>query len=234
MTQRKSGYFSRFLDIEEPTFMPLDPKNNENASGDTEGDDEPGPIRQLQDENPAGSQEQPDSTERAPEWLQAYAGHLSGDIDTDDEQNPDKSPRNSGVCIDPPLQARSTITQMIPGPAFHDGQGQEFIGMEPGDSEVLPIHMAGAILTSMSGGTPNFPLQAQNQQLQLHEESHLGYDRCSMAADNNDAFPGLFSQMPTFAEFSGLGPETSIFPGLESVVGESDIWSDIFKNNMFQ
>ncbi|KAF7524469.1 hypothetical protein PCG10_005729 [Penicillium crustosum] len=219
--QSFNSYFSRFLDLEEPTFMPLDPKNSENISGDTEGDDDPEPIRQLQDENPTGSQEQPESGEKAPEWLQAYAGHLSADIDTDDEQNPDESPHNSGVYIDPSLQAMGTITQMIPGPAFHDGQGQGFIGMEPGDSEVSPIHMAGAILTSMSGGTPNFPLPAQNQQLQSHGESHLEYDRCPMTRDANDLFPGLFSQMSTFAEFAGLGPEMSIFPGLESVVEDS-------------
>lgn len=31
--QSFSSYFSRFLDLEEPTFMPLDPKNSENTSG---------------------------------------------------------------------------------------------------------------------------------------------------------------------------------------------------------
>ncbi|KGO73525.1 Protein of unknown function DUF3468 [Penicillium expansum] len=229
-----NSYFSRFLDIEEPTFMPLDPKHSENTSRDAEGDENPDPVLELPHETPPESQEQQDSADGAPEWLQAYAGHLLGDIDTDEEQNLDESPRNSAVCIEPPLQARSTMTQVIPALAFHQGQDQEFIGMEPGSSEVSPVHMAGAILTSMSGGTPNFPLQAQSQQLQLHGQSDLGYDRRSMAVDANDAFPGLFSQMPTFAEFAGLGPEISIFPGLESVVSESDMWSDIFNNNLFK
>ncbi|KAJ5498164.1 fungal-specific transcription factor domain-containing protein [Penicillium expansum] len=189
-----NSYFSRFLDIEEPKFMPLDPKHSENTSRDAEGDENPDPVLELPHENPPESQEQQDSADGAPEWLQAYAGHLLGDIDTDEEQNLDESPRNSAVCIEPPLQARSTMTQVIPALAFHQGQDQGFIGMEPGSSEVSPVHMAGAILTSMSGGTPNFPLQAQSQQLQLHGQSDLGYDRRSMASIND---PGIARSAPS-------------------------------------
>ncbi|OQE39049.1 hypothetical protein PENCOP_c007G01356 [Penicillium coprophilum] len=211
------SYFSRFLDIEEPPFMPLHPKHSDNTPENMGGNNESESIAKSQNDHPSRSQGQQDLANRAPEWLQAYAGHLSRDIDTDDEQSTDESPRSSTVHIDqPPLQANSTMTQVIPAPAFHEGQGQDCI--ETGISEVLPVHMAGAILTSMSSGTPSFPLQSQSQQLQLHGQSHPGYDRRSMTEDTHDAFPGLFSQMPTFAELGGLGPEVPVFPELESVV----------------
>ncbi|KAJ5170427.1 fungal-specific transcription factor domain-containing protein [Penicillium coprophilum] len=97
------NYFSRFLDIEQPPFMPLHPTDNENTPGNTGGNNESKSIAKSQNDHPTGSQEQQDFAKKAPEWLQAYAGHLSGDIDTDDEQNADESPRSSTVHIDQPL-----------------------------------------------------------------------------------------------------------------------------------
>ncbi|KAJ5788305.1 fungal-specific transcription factor domain-containing protein [Penicillium paradoxum] len=226
------NYFSRFLNIEEPTFMPLQPKTSDTTSEDNEGDGEHGRTKHVQNEE----EERADETvpaNSAPEWLQAYAGHLSGDIESDDEESPDESPRSSGVHIGPiPTQGTNAMTQMVPLDNPGEGQDRMNMGMGGGTSEILPVHMAGAILTSMSGGAPSFPLHAQEHRHQ--QLVHTEYDEQCMAMDNQTEFPGLFSQMPTFADFSELGPEIPIFPGLESVVGESDMWSDIFHNNMFE
>jgi hypothetical protein len=231
-----NSYFSRFLDIEEPAFMPLDPKDGD-TPGDAGGDNEPGGIIEPETEGRVGSQEQRDESIPAnagPGWLQAYAGHLSGDIDTDDEMDAaDNSPRSSAVYIEPRRRTTGTMaqTQVTPLSTVKEVQGQGIImNMEPHGSE-SPVHLAGAILTSMSGRTPNFTLQAQEPQ---PEESHPACDGSSTAVDANDPFSSFLSQMPTFAEFAELSPGMSIFPGLGPGIDGSDMWSEIFNHNMLK
>lgn len=222
--------------------MPLDPKDGD-TSGNAGGDNEPCEITEPQTEGRVGSQEMEGESITAnagPEWLQAYAGHLSEDIDTDEELDAtDDSPRSSAARVEPRQQTTgtNTQTQVTPLPTVDEGQGPRTImNMGPRSSE-SPVHMAGAILTSMSGRTPNFSLQAQEPQ---PEEPRLGCDRGSITVDVNDTFSSFLSQMPTFAEFAELTPaEMPIFPGLSSaglssVVDGSDMWSDIFNHNMLK
>lgn len=231
------SYFSRFLEIEEPAFMPLGPKDSDTTSGGVRGNNSPGHITEPQDEDPIESQRQGESapTDTVPEWLQAYAGHLSGDIGSDDEQNPaGESPRSSVAHVEPPPQTTSTMAQATPLLTADKGQGQGTINMELGGSEESPVHNAGVILTAMSDRTPNVALQIQEQQPQPPGEPHPGYDQGSITADANDAFPGLFNQMPTFPEFAGLSPEMPIFPGLGSAVGDEDMLSNTFYHSILQ
>lgn len=220
-----NSYFSRFIDLDEPTFMPIDRKVSDTTSGDTEMHDKHDPNTSQSEGQEV--QEGIAGANTAPEWLQAYAGHLSGDIETEDH-NPDESSRSPAVHVELlPVQANHDVTQFTPAATFDKGQGQGIPSMDSDASEVSQTHMASAILTSMSGGTMNYPLYAQEQ----HQLPSLEYDRHSMNMNSHDGLLDFFTQTPDIAAFPGLGPEMPIFPGLESIVGESDMWSDIF--NLF-
>lgn len=80
-----SSYFSRFVDVEEPAFIPLDPKECKDKS-----DAEVYPHEAPKGDGPITGRglDQPGSAEQSSTWLQTYVGHLAGDIhDDDDDMN---------------------------------------------------------------------------------------------------------------------------------------------------
>ncbi|KAF9888966.1 hypothetical protein FE257_008136 [Aspergillus nanangensis] len=123
-----TSYFSRFVDIEEPVFMPLDLKGSGATLGDTQTSNEldqmTDPRNKSQSQSEGSDTRAPAST--VPEWLQAYTGHLSGDIDSDDEHNSVKgSPHRSAVDMEP------QPAQEIPISTFDEGQ--DIMNLQLGD-----------------------------------------------------------------------------------------------------
>lgn len=210
--------------------MPLDSPDRDTSSGNGGCDHTRSRTSDVQHENQARS-DGTNSATSAPEWLQAYAGHLSRDIEAEDDENLTGSPHSSTPDTRPfPPQQSNNLASITKSYPSDWRNGQPKIQMELGASEVLPVHMAGAILTSMSSGVPSFPLPTQNQQ---GHSPGLGYEAQCMAMDNEAGLPGLVGQLSPFADFAEFSSELPIFPELESVIGESEMWSDIFNNSMF-
>jgi hypothetical protein len=85
------SYFSRFLDVEEPAFVPLHPVEAQDSS-DT-ASSQPKTPRNEDSQNGDKIVELGSSKESSG-WLQTYVSHLSGDIQEDDDVNiTEKSPR---------------------------------------------------------------------------------------------------------------------------------------------
>ncbi|KAB5580364.1 hypothetical protein GE09DRAFT_435504 [Coniochaeta sp. 2T2.1] len=213
-----NSYFDRFLDLEEPAFMPLDPRDGGIPWEDPSiGDRDSG--GEVQNVNEALPEETvPEDTSSV--WLQAYTEHLCGDIDVDDmdEQN---SRDQSQAC--PAVQGTESLppTQQLPPspqprtnipPSVDEAREPDFTNLAPQEPEES-VHMAGAILASMPGGTPSFMLQAPEQ------------------ADSNmhDAFSDLFGQFPAF----DMPTPTSMFTGL-GAGGDGNMWFDMMNHQMMK
>ncbi len=215
-------------DMEQPLFMPLDPKDNDTTTEETGADGS-----ELGDEivvavpavGPA-RQDESAPADASSVWLQAYTDHLSGDMDADDvDMEHDTSDQSQLVSAVPSLLPQSNLSIMTPtmstlvSEAEHmhaQGQGQGFMNMNMNMNmdmaldvaDDFPVHMAGAILTSMSGGgTPGFGLPAQDQ----------------VDAQMNDVFAELFGQLPAFE----MPMPANMFLGL-GTGGDGNMWADVF------
>ena len=215
-----NGYFSRFTDIQEPAFVPLDPGDSDSLN-DVSRDTAPTEKAERPGENNLGNNEQ--SEEKPPdgksEWLQAYAGHLSEDIGTGAAPSVRSEREGSGGVPIAPARTEA-MAEGVPGFAV-EGDSAQKVDAEMGTVE-SPVHMAGAILTAMAGGTPT---QAQTQQT----PSQLVHGGDLRPEGFGDVFSALLDQMPSFADVTGLDVDMAMFPELEPVIGGSDnVWSDVF------
>ncbi|KAB5563511.1 hypothetical protein GE09DRAFT_785696 [Coniochaeta sp. 2T2.1] len=208
-----NSYVDRFLDLEEPAFMPLDPRD-----GGIPWEDPP--IGAGDSGGEVQNEALPEETvpvDTSSVWLQAYTDHLCGDIDVEDmdERNSrDQSqacPAGQGTeSLPPPQTGKSMPTQSMPAPSVDEVCGPEFTNVASQVPEES-VHVAGAILASMSGGTPSLMLQAPEQ------------------ADSNmhDAFSDLFGQFPAF----DMPTPTSMFLGAG---GDGNMWFDMLNHQMMK
>ena len=217
-----NGYFSRFTDIQEPAFVPLDPDNSDSPN-DNSVDKESAERTERPAENNQGDNEQSKDkpSDGKPQWLQAYAGHLSEDIGTGAAPRVPEESQGGGVAPIAPARTEATA-EGVPSFAL-EGDSAQQANAEMGTVE-SPVHMAGAILTAMAGGTPT---QAQAQAQQTPSQLLNGVD--PRPEGFGDVFSALLDQMPSFADVTGLDIDMAMFPELDPGVGGSDnMWSDVF------
>lgn len=149
-----ASYFDRFVNLTEPSFVPLDPRN------------EVPPAQANQDELSSGSElptdqaagpigkPKPLGTQEEESWLQSYARHLSEDIDSEAES-------------ETPLSKDVTALKSSVG---------DIRARRDGAQDVLEnsVQMASAILTSMSGGGVTSPAVGVGQFGEAWGETPLG------------------------------------------------------------
>ncbi|PQK12787.1 hypothetical protein BB8028_0003g14020 [Beauveria bassiana] len=221
------GYFSRFSDIREPTFVPLDPREKDTPRGAI-GTPESVQSEERCLERNSNNSDLPNTTtsDRNLDWLKAYAGHLSGDIEPDsDLDNLDADSHTKAAPSGPTLaSATCEETSMLTRNAEQvlDAMIPELGTVESSE------HMGAAILTAMSSNmcSPAAQLrQSQPEQLQLEHVRGL----VQMGMDDGISAP--FVHMPSFSEVMGLGLNMSMFPGLDPVVGDPDMSPDVFNHD---
>ncbi|KAM0738396.1 hypothetical protein ACQRIT_006133 [Beauveria bassiana] len=221
------GYFSRFSDIREPTFVPLDPREKDTPRGAI-GTPESVQSEERCLERNSNNSDFPNTTtsDRNLDWLKAYAGHLSGDIEPDsDSDNLDVDSHTKAAPSGPTLaSATCKETSMLTRNAEQvlDAMIPELGTVESSE------HMGAAILTAMSSNmcSPAAQLrQSQAEQLQLEHVRGL----VQMGMDDGISAP--FVHMPSFSEVMGLGLNMSMFPGLDPVVGDPDMSPDVFNHD---
>ncbi|KAM3528737.1 hypothetical protein MY4038_005742 [Beauveria bassiana] len=201
------GYFSRFSDIREPTFVPLDPREKDTPQGAI-GTPESVQSQERCLERNSNNSDLPNTTtsDRNLDWLKAYAGHLSGDIEPDSDSD----------NLDADSHTKAALKQVL------DAMIPELGTVESSE------HMGAAILTAMSSNvcSPAAQLrQSQPEQLQLEHVRGL----VQMGMDDGISAP--FVHMPSFSEVMGLGLNMSMFPGLDPVVGDPDMSPDVFNHD---
>ncbi|KAF7558188.1 hypothetical protein G7Z17_g125 [Cylindrodendrum hubeiense] len=210
-----NSYFSRFIDIEEPVLIPLDPKESKDKS-DAETHPHESPKEALVNRKVS---DRPESAEQSSSWLQTYVGHLAGDIhDEDDDMNGIQDQSMADDFAD----ARQTGL-MKPANAAGRARTGENLAAQGGGKGAA--NMAGVMILS-KGYTP-FPQPPD-------EMTENGNGRVSFPGDMDDLYPELFSQIPSLGDFIGMGHEIPIFPGLGALMDGDDIWSDVLSNTMLQ
>lgn len=238
------SYFSRFVDIEEPTFMPLGPKDTETTDEDEEDeeadnrDNGSGAVQSPQNppEKEGAERIRPETTSNGPEWLHAYAGHLSGDIDAGEDLESTAGESDNISAVQGGLVKEGVETQQHPAFGAEEQHSQRTVLMTT-DTHAIepqsPVHVAGAILTSMSGQMPNPATYLQGIYLHQPRPDELGD---SIPVDIGDTFSSLFclGQPPAFADDPLFNSEMSMFLGLGSSVGGPDLWPDIFPQDVFK
>lgn len=222
-----NSYFSRFIDIDEPAFIPLDPKDSFTPQ-DGERSHKPNGVPQQPSNGNSGEsrdQDQNVTSDARPEWLQAYAGHLSGDI----EDGEDTEANNKTSCHTE-LAQTEIMAQAIPDPPINTPQIQETVRTDPGGTQ-SPVTMVGPIPSSSSGRVPDPTIQAQDTQSE-HHSYHGDVVRESNVMHVGDAFSELFSPMASFSDIAGLDSEMPMLPALGPANSGPDIWSDLFNQDM--
>lgn len=227
-----NSYFSRFLDIDEPVFMPLDP-NDSYTSEDAEGSHQRNGVPEQSSNGISAesrAQDQSSALDAGPEWLQAYAGHLSGDIEEgDDVETNDNTSCYTAIHAEP-VQT-GTVAQEIPDPNINTGKVQEATNTAPSDAE-SPVAIVGAIPTPRGGRVPDTTIQVQDTQPEHPSQGDVVRD--STTVHVGDAFSELYGPMVSFSDVAGLDLEMPMFPGLGPAIGGPDIWSDLFNQDMIR
>ncbi|KAM3506521.1 hypothetical protein MY11210_007513 [Beauveria gryllotalpidicola] len=221
------GYFGRFIDIREPTFVPLDPREKDTSQGAIGTPESVQSQERCQERNSKNS-DLPNTTtsDRDSEWLKAYAGHLSGDIESDSDSDHVDADNHTKAAHSGPTLASATCEENT----ILSRNAEQVLEAVIPESETVGSseHMGAAILTAMSGNMcspATRPRQSQPEQLQLE---HVG-DVVQM--DMDDGFAAAFDHMPSFSEVMGLNMDMSMFPGLDLVVGGPDMLPDVFNHN---
>lgn len=207
-----SSYFSRFVDIEEPAFVPLDPKECKDKS-----DAEVYPHEAPKEDGPTNGQglDQPGSAEQSSTWLQTYVGHLAGDIhDDDDDMN--------GLASDLAEATQASLLDLATVAAEGARAGGNLAAQ--GGGAGMATNAAGVMMMN-KGFTPCPDMMTGNGNAN---------GRVTFPGDIDDLYPELFSQIPSLGDFIGMGHEIPIFPGLGSLMDGEDIWSDVLGNTMLQ
>ncbi|KAH7123275.1 C6 transcription factor [Dactylonectria estremocensis] len=206
-----SSYFGRFVDVEEPAFVPLDPKESKDKS-----DAETYPHEAPKDQASTNGQGHDglESSENPSTWLQTYVGHLGGDIhDEEDELN---GPHGSSVT-----EAGQTSLMDPATAAAARAQTMENPYASRADAGIVrsmtDVNMMG------KGFTP-YPPQPD---LMADDDNMQGTGSGGFPGDIDELYPELFSQIPSLGDFIGMGHEIPIFPGLESLLEGDGIWSDV-------
>ncbi|KAM3542983.1 hypothetical protein ARSEF1564_004121 [Beauveria bassiana] len=221
------GYFSRFSDIREPTFVPLDPREKDTPRGAI-GTPESVQSEERCLERNSNNSDLPNTTtsDRNLDWLKAYAGHLSGDIEPDSDSDNLDADSHTKAALSGPTLASATCEET----SMLTRNAEQVLGAmipELGTVESSE-HMGAAILTAMSSNvcSPAAQLrQSQPEQLQLEHVRGL----VQMGMDDGISAP--FVHMPSFSEVMGLGLNMSMFPGLDPVVGDPDMSPDVFNHD---
>ncbi|KAM3527577.1 hypothetical protein NHJ13051_002877 [Beauveria bassiana] len=221
------GYFSRFSDIREPTFVPLDPREKDTPRGAI-GTPESVQSEERCLERNSNNSDLPNTTtsDRNLDWLKAYAGHLSGDIEPDSDSDNLDADSHTKAALSGPTLASATCEET----SMLTRNAEQVLGAmipELGTVESSE-HMGAAILTAMSSNvcSPAAQLrQSQPEQLQLEHVRGL----VQMGMDDGISAP--FVHMPSFSEVMGLGLNMSMFPGLDPVVGDPDVSPDVFNHD---
>ncbi|XWX01642.1 hypothetical protein V2A60_009670 [Cordyceps javanica] len=215
-----NGFFNRFIGMHEPAFVPLDPGEKDAAKG-SRATHEPIQTKERYGEQASKiiGRAANRASDNGSEWLQAYTGHLSGDIEPENAPNQLDASTNPTAIHDKQMDS-STTTETLPLPSTN---GEQVPGIFSTESEVveLPDHMGAAILTAMSGNirssTPNLR-DADAEQPEPAVVQHL-------AQENTDnAFQTDFEPVSSFSELVGFNLELGVFPGLDLVVDGPDMF----------
>lgn len=177
------------------------------------------------------------SPQDAPAWLKAYTGHLTGDIETIGGMDY----VTEGPSLLAPKGDSGMLKPVAEGQLSQEGDSRQ---LPPPTKELTimeiealasqsPVHMAGAILTSMSGKTP---LQGESLQEVHMQPPYSDLSRDATAIDTGQAFSEFFGHgpLPTFTDDPLLNSELSLFlgMGINSVNGDADVWADVFNQDM--
>ncbi|KAF1732155.1 Filamentous growth regulator 27 [Beauveria bassiana] len=221
------GYFSRFSDIREPTFVPLDPREKDTPRGAI-GTPESVQSQERCLERNSKNSDLPNTTtsDRNLDWLKDYAGHLSGDIEPDSDSDNFDADSHTKAAPSRPTLASATCEE---NSMLTRNAEQVLDAMIPESGSVESSeHMGAAILTAMSSSmcSPAAQLrQSQPEQLQLEHARGL------VQMDMDGGISAPFVHMPSFSEVMGLGLNMAMFPGLDLVVGGPDMSPDVFNHD---
>ncbi|KPM41935.1 hypothetical protein AK830_g4619 [Neonectria ditissima] len=200
------SYFSRFMDIEEPAFLPLDDPKSRDGPDSISNAEAPGA-----DVNASGpATDQAAQAESSSEWLQTYVGHLSGDIH--DEDALDEFPEPASMGRKGLLDHALGVAEPAGTEEKRNGQSADLAGAMVVSKGFAPCSQP----TDLMSGTANDP----------------GNGRSSLACDIDEMYPELFSQIPSLGDFMGMGQEMAIFPRLGSLMDGEDIWADVLGNTI--
>ncbi|KAH6887464.1 hypothetical protein B0T10DRAFT_71539 [Thelonectria olida] len=198
------SYFSRFIDVEEPAFVPLHPAEAQDGS-DTASSQPKTPRNEGSQIGDKGAEL--GTTKESAGWLQTYVSHLSGDFQEDEDVNGSGSLPGSH---EPSLVAASVTDAEPKGSSL-----REVDGTHP-SAQVTDIAVMSNGLTSCAG-----PSDLINGDL---------HGRNPLPEEVDDFYPELFSQIPSLGDFIGMGYEIPVFPGLGQLMDGEDIWSDALNN----
>ncbi|KAK8143439.1 hypothetical protein G3M48_007245 [Beauveria asiatica] len=221
------GYFSRFIDIREPTFVPLDPREKDTPRGAI-GTPESVQSQERCLEKDSNNSDLPNTTtsDKNSDWLKAYAGHLSGDIEPDSDSDDFDADSHTKAAQSGTTLASATCEK---NPMLTRNAEQVLGAMIPGSGTVESSeHMGAAILTAMSSNMcspATQPRQSQPEQLQLEHVRGL------VQMDMDDGISAPFVHMPSFSEVMGLNLDMSMFPELDLVVGGPEMSPDVFNHD---
>ncbi|KAM3437816.1 hypothetical protein NHJ13734_004462 [Beauveria thailandica] len=221
------GYFSRFIDIREPTFVPLDPREQDTPRGAI-GTPESVQSQERCLEKNSNNSDLPNTTtsDKNSDWLKAYAGHLSGDIEPDSDSDAFDADSHTKAAQSGTTLASATCEK---NPMLTRNAEQVLGAMIPESGTVESSeHMGAAILTAMSSNMcspATQPRQSQPEQLQLEHVRGL------VQMDMDDGISAPFVHMPSFSEVMGLNLDMSMFPELDLVVGGPEMSPDVFNHD---
>ncbi|KAK7428034.1 hypothetical protein QQZ08_005466 [Neonectria magnoliae] len=200
------NYFSRFVDMEEPAFVPLDPKESKDGP-DADANLAGASAAEANGDGQAIDQARPEESSSG--WLQTYVGHLSGDIHDEDDMIALHEEAEIGRRTSL-LDHAAGIAELAGPEEIRSGQGGDMIVSKG----FTPCLQTADLMSGSANGTAN--------------------GRSSLACDIDELYPELFSQIPSLGDFMGMGQEMPIFPGLGSLLDGEDIWADVLGNTMLQ
>ncbi|KAH7131119.1 C6 transcription factor [Dactylonectria macrodidyma] len=207
-----SGYFSRFVDVEEPAFVPLDPKESKDKSdAETYPHEAPKDHASTNGQGVDGSK----SSEESSSWLQTYVGHLAGDIheEDDDEIN---DPHATSI-------AEVQQTNLMDPATSATARAQAMENLYASRTDTGTVRNMTDVSIMGKGFTP----YSQQPDLMAENDVLQGAGSGNFPGDIDELYPELFGQIPSLGDFIGMGHEIPIFPGLGSLLEGDGIWSDL-------
>ncbi|ATY66324.1 C6 transcription factor [Cordyceps militaris] len=222
-----NDYFSRFINIQEPAFVPLEPRDKDTPKDAIEALQSNRSIDCQKEISPKNNNWADIATsKRDSEWLQDYSGHLSGDIESESAVDEVDENTNTTAAVGGPTHSSATI-EPPRSPATNEEQIQDAFIVES-ETAGSPEHMGAAILAAMSGnmGSPSTQLCDSDP-----EQLSLDFFRNPFLMRPNEGYTAPHDQMPPFSELFGLNLNMSMFPGLDLVMSDSTMLSDVFNSD---